>query len=142
MSNDREADTHGPGLTNYIIDVAGILESLHASGVAAKIYWDGPGAIELKLGHATAGIVATTHPADEIFSVAEAALWLRERACRYFPDSPFAWRYRNRVERPGATNTPGTRGARLLGCTCPTTPRRADNFYYLVDPKCPAHGFI
>jgi hypothetical protein len=74
-----------------MIDVQGILEALHLSGLTVQIAWNGPGAIELKLGQACTGNVESTDAEHDIFTVAEAVLWLRGRACRHFADSHFAW---------------------------------------------------
>ena len=136
------ASTEADAPEDYMIDVVGILEALHVSGLTAEITWNGPGAISLALGHSTTGSVASTSPNYEIFTVAEAALWLRNQACRHFPDSRFALKYRNRVERPGAINTPGTTGARSWGCTCPTEQPRRPSDQCVIDPRCPSHGFM
>ena len=140
--NAEEREAYGPEYANYMIDLQGTLEALHLSGLSVQIAWNGRGAIELKLGHASTGNVATSCSAHEIFTVVEAVLWLRDEACRHFPDSRFAAKYRNRTERPGAINTPGTQWARSCGCTCPVEQPRTVNDRCIIDPRCPAHGFI
>jgi hypothetical protein len=142
VGNAGHPEGDGPEQGNWMVDVKGILEALHESGLAVEITWDGPGSIELTLGQPIAGEVASTDIDDEIFTLAEAVLWLRDRACRHFPDSDFALKYRNRAERPGAINTPGTRWARLWGCTCPEDQPKTGTDRCTVDPRCPAHGFI
>jgi hypothetical protein len=137
--DDREA--YGPEHANFTIDVKGILEALHRWGLTAEITWSGRGPIEVKLGHALTGNVASTGAEDEVLTVAEAALWLRNKACQHFPESRFARKYRNQVERPGSIHSPGTRWARSCGCTCPAEQRRPGDSTYRVDPNCPAHGF-
>jgi|SRR5215469_3957268 len=125
---------------NLIIDVRGILETLHRSGFTFAIACGGDGSIDVRLGDHTASAIANTQ-GDKLLTVAEAALWLRNAACDLYPDSRFARKYRNRAERRGCIHTPGTRWARSWGCTCPTDQPQQSDAGYLVDPKCPAHGF-
>jgi hypothetical protein len=132
-------DAYGPEDANVVVDVRGILAALHQSGHTVSIRWNGSGSIELTFGDPERGDLAVTRAKDEVLTIAEAALWLRDQACRHYPDSRFARRYRNQIERSGSCFTPGSEWAG--GCTCPTGQGAVLDGTYRVDPKCPAHGF-
>ena len=125
---------------NLIVDVQGILETLNRSGLSFQITSGADGLLDFKLREMTDELVA---PEGEELpdTVAEAALWLRNKACERYPDSRFARKYRNQVERGGCIHTPGTRWARSCACTCPTEQPHPAHGAYLTNPKCPAHGF-
>ncbi len=125
---------------NFVIDVQGILETLHRPGLRFSITSGADGLIDVSLGDPTTDEFA--FPEGELpLTVAETALWLRDKASEQYPKSRFARKYRNQVERGGCIHTPGTEWARLSGCTYPTDQPRPTGGSYLVNPKCPAHGF-
>lgn len=126
---------------NLILDVQGILETLHSSGLAFVLACDGRGSIAVKLGAPIGSEPSSTDAADAPLTVAEAAVWLRDNACAQYPNSDFSRRYRNQVERRGCIHTPGTRWARSCGCICPAEQPQPANGAYFINPKCPAHGF-
>lgn len=139
MNNER-IQPYNEEHANFIIDVQGILEALHQSGLAFELICDGGGPIIVKLADPTGSDLWRPNAADPPLTVATAVSWLRDKACEHYPDTRFARKYRNQVERFGNIHTPGTRWARTCGCTCPADQPRA-TYGALIDPRCPAHGF-
>ena len=71
------------------IDVEAILDDLYASEINASISWLWDGGIDVKLGDELGGFKAEAN----VRTMREAAVWLRDEACRQYPDSTFAAKY-------------------------------------------------
>lgn len=144
MSNDpHHRAGYGAEDQNIVIDVRDILEDLHRGALCASISWGRPRRnIDVALGDHVKGYIVSAGQEDEILTIARATLWLRDQACRLYPNSRFAGRYRHVVERGGAIYTPGSRWAHLSGCTCPRGQPSPPDGTYRINPKCSAHGFI
>jgi hypothetical protein len=70
-------------------DLEEILDSLYASEINASISWLWDGGIDVKRGDPLNGYVAEW----KVRTFAEAAAWLRDQTCTYYPDSEFAREY-------------------------------------------------
>ena len=126
---------------NLIVDMQGIWETLHRSGFSFGITTGEDGLIDVYLCGRTTDELWIPEGDELPGTVAEIVLWLRDKARERYPNSRFARKYRNQVERFGCCHTPGTEWAQSCGCTCPTEQQQPARGAYLVDPKCPAHGF-
>jgi hypothetical protein len=71
------------------INVEPILDDLYESEINASISWLWDGGIDVKLGDPLNGYKAE----DKVGTFAEATTWLRDQACRHYPDSEFAHKY-------------------------------------------------
>jgi hypothetical protein len=63
-----------------------ILSALYESEINASISWLWDGGIDVALGDELNGYDAE----GQVSTIAEAAAWLRDQACRHYPDSTFA----------------------------------------------------
>jgi hypothetical protein len=84
-------------MTDHAIDIVApdlseILADLDASGIDVSISWASDKGIEVDLGVAAAGLMATA---------ATAAEWLRAQAIRHYPDSEFATKHRRALQTDG-----------------------------------------
>ena len=68
------------------LDVEAILNDLYASGINASISWIWDGGF-----HAT--LRAPEIEECALPTIRDAVLWLRDKACRHFPDSDFGRKY-------------------------------------------------
>ena len=66
-----------------------ILQDLYDSEINAVISWLWDGGIDLGLGDELNGYVAD----GQVRTVGQAAGWLRDEACKHYPDSGFARKY-------------------------------------------------
>jgi hypothetical protein len=71
------------------INVEAILDDLYASEINVSISWLWDDGIDVKLGDPLNGYDAES----KVTTIAEAAVWLRDRACQHYPDSEFARKY-------------------------------------------------
>jgi len=60
-----------------------ILRDLYDSEINASISWLWDGGIDVALGHELSGYDAE----GQVGTFAEAAVWLRDEACKHYPDS-------------------------------------------------------
>jgi hypothetical protein len=67
-------------------DLEEILSALYESEINAAISWLGDGGIDVELGDPLNGYDAD----GKVSTFAEATAWLRDQACRHYPDSEFA----------------------------------------------------
>jgi len=74
-------------------DLEEILRALYESEINASISWLGDGGIDVELGDPLNGYDAD----GKVSTFAEATAWLRDQACRHYPDSEFARKYRRFV---------------------------------------------
>jgi hypothetical protein len=70
-------------------DLEEILTALYESEINAVISWLWDGGIDVALGDELSGYDAE----GQVSTFAEAAAWLREQACKHYPDSGFARKY-------------------------------------------------
>ena len=70
-------------------DLEEILSALYESEINASISWLGDGGIDVELGDRLHGYDAD----GKASTFAEATAWLRDQACRHYPDSEFARKY-------------------------------------------------
>jgi hypothetical protein len=70
-------------------DLEEILGALYESEINASISWLWDGGIDVELGDPLNGYDAE----GKVSTLAEAAAWLRDQACRHYPDSGFARKY-------------------------------------------------
>jgi hypothetical protein len=70
-------------------DLEEILRALYESEINALISWVWDGGINVELGDPLNGYDAN----DKVSTFAEATAWLRDQACKYYPDSEFARKY-------------------------------------------------
>jgi hypothetical protein len=78
------------------INVEAILDDLHDSEINVAISWLWDGGIDVKLGgiKVKLGDELNGYKAEgKVSSMAEAAVWLRDKACQQYPDSGFARKY-------------------------------------------------
>jgi hypothetical protein len=66
-----------------------ILQALYDSEINASISWLWDGGIDVKRGDELNGYQAE----GRVSTFAEATAWLRDQACRHYPDSGFARKY-------------------------------------------------
>jgi hypothetical protein len=66
-----------------------VLQALYDSEINAAISWLCDGGIDVGLGDELNGYDAD----GQVSTVAEAAAWFREQACKHYPDSGFARKY-------------------------------------------------
>ena len=66
-----------------------ILQDLYDSEINVVISWLWDGGIDVQLGDELNGCKAE----GKVSTFAEAAAWLRDEACKYYPDSGFARKY-------------------------------------------------
>jgi hypothetical protein len=66
-----------------------ILSDLYASEINASISWLWDGGIDVQLGDELNGYKAE----GKVSTFAEATAWLRDEACKHYPDSGFARKY-------------------------------------------------
>jgi hypothetical protein len=66
-----------------------ILQDLYDNEINAAISWLWDGGIDVGLGDEMNGYVAD----GQVRTVREAAAWLRDEACKHYPDSGFARKY-------------------------------------------------
>jgi hypothetical protein len=66
-----------------------ILSDLYASEINASISWLWDGEIDVALGDELSGYYAEA----QVSTFAEATAWLRDQACKHYPDSGFARKY-------------------------------------------------
>jgi hypothetical protein len=71
------------------IDLEEILQALYDSEINVSISWLWDGGIDVALGDELNGYDAD----GQVSTVAEAAAWLRDQACKHYPDSGFARKY-------------------------------------------------
>jgi hypothetical protein len=74
-------------------DLEEILSALYESEINASISWLWDGGIDVGLGDELNGYDAE----GQVSTFAEATAWLRDQACRHYPDSGFARKYRGFV---------------------------------------------
>jgi hypothetical protein len=65
------------------------LQALYDSEINAAISWLWDGGIDIALGDALNGFDAE----GQVSTVTEATAWLRDQACKHYPDSGFAQKY-------------------------------------------------
>jgi hypothetical protein len=63
------------------LDLEEILRNVYASEINASISWLWDGGIDVKLGDPLNGYKAE----DQVSTFSEAAVWLRDQACTYYP---------------------------------------------------------
>ena len=68
------------------INLEEVLQDLYDSEINAEISWLWDGGIDVKLGDELNGYRAE----GKVSTVAEAAVWLRDEACKLYPDRGFA----------------------------------------------------
>ena len=66
-----------------------VLQDLYDSEINVAIFWLWDGGIDLGLGDELKGYDAD----GQVRTVAEATAWLRDQACKHYPDSGFARKY-------------------------------------------------
>ena len=66
-----------------------VLQDLYDSEINVVISWLWDGGIDIGLGDELNGYVAD----GQVRTVAEAAAWFREQACKHYPDSGFARKF-------------------------------------------------
>ena len=80
-------------------DLEEILRALYESEINASISWVWDGGINVELGDPLNGYAAN----DKVSTFAEATAWLRDQACKHYPDSEFARKWRLRLIRAPAS---------------------------------------
>jgi hypothetical protein len=70
-------------------DLEEILSALYESEINASISWLWDGEINVALGDELSGYYAEA----QVSTFAEATAWLRDQACKHYPDSGFARKY-------------------------------------------------
>jgi hypothetical protein len=70
-------------------DLEEILNALYESEINASISWLWDGGIDVALGDELNGYDAE----GQVSTFAEATAWLRDQACKHYPDSGFARKY-------------------------------------------------
>jgi hypothetical protein len=91
-------------------DLEEIVRALYESEINASISWVWDGGIAVELGDPLNGYDAE----GKVSTFAGAAAWLRDQACKHYPDSEFAlklWRLRLNSE----TDAAGSTGESTLG---------------------------
>ena len=79
-----------------LMNLEEILQALYDSEINVEISWLWDGGIDLKLGGVKVklGDELNGYKAEgKVSTVAEAAVWLRDEACKHYPDSGFARKY-------------------------------------------------
>jgi hypothetical protein len=71
------------------INLEEVLQDVYDSEISVATSWVWDGGIDLGLGDELNGYVAD----GQVKAVAEAAAWLRDEACKQYPDSGFARKY-------------------------------------------------
>ena len=66
-----------------------ILQALYDSEINDSISWLWDGGIDVALGDELNGYIAD----GQVSTFAEATAWLRDQACKHYPDSGFARKY-------------------------------------------------
>jgi hypothetical protein len=81
------------------INVEAILDDLYASEINVEISWLWDGGIDVKVGRRRGINVKLGDPLNgfaakgKVKTMLEAAVWLRDQACKHNPDSEFARKY-------------------------------------------------
>ena len=86
---DRHTMSGSPELDKPMSDLEEILSALYESEIAASIAWLWDGGIDVALGDELNGYDAEAR----VSTFAKATAWLRDQACKHYPDSGFARKY-------------------------------------------------